>query len=101
MEKKDCFAYNNGCTRLTDTFCRFEECRFYKTVEELEAQKKETKEKLERSESLLKDWNKMLNELKKETRGYAILAEMNKTLEKMKGELSVPTYDEIIALMNK
>lgn len=37
---------------------------------------------------MLKDWNKMLDELKKQTRGYAILAEMNKTLKIMKGELS-------------
>lgn len=34
---------------------------------------------------MLKDWNKMLDELKKQTRGYAILNRMQETLEKMKG----------------
>ena len=35
--KDDCFAYNNGqhrCTRLTRTWCKYEECRFYKTEEQ-------------------------------------------------------------------
>ena len=34
---------------------------------------------------LLEEYQKMLDELKKETRGYAILAEMKEKLEKMKG----------------
>lgn len=32
--KKDCFGYgtiNNRCMILTDTYCKKEECRFYKT----------------------------------------------------------------------
>lgn len=36
--KKDCFAYdkrNNRCKALKETFCKYEECAFYKTKEEL------------------------------------------------------------------
>ena len=37
--KKDCFAYgsiNNKCSILTTTFCRVENCKFYKTKKEFE-----------------------------------------------------------------
>ena len=35
--KKDCFAYSkerNNCKALDRLYCRFEECKFYKTEEE-------------------------------------------------------------------
>lgn len=37
--KKDCFGYskiNNRCSVLTDTYCKHEKCKFYKTKEEFE-----------------------------------------------------------------
>lgn len=37
--KKDCFAYgrlNNKCSILIDTYCKNEECKFYKTKREYE-----------------------------------------------------------------
>ena len=38
-EKKDCFGYskiNNRCSVLIDTYCKHEECKFYKTRKEYE-----------------------------------------------------------------
>ena len=37
--KRDCFGYssiNNRCSVLTETVCKKEECRFYKTKKEFE-----------------------------------------------------------------
>ena len=37
--KKDCFAYgrlNDKCSILTDTYCKKENCKFYKTKREFE-----------------------------------------------------------------
>ena len=37
--KKDCFGYSsikNRCSVLTDTYCKHEECKFYKTRKEFE-----------------------------------------------------------------
>ena len=41
--KKDCFAYgrlNDKCSILTDTYCKKEKCKFYKTKREFEEGKK-------------------------------------------------------------
>lgn len=49
-EKKDCFAYlKDGCGRLNDTYCRFEECKFYMSQEEYEERLKEKEMKLIKS----------------------------------------------------
>ena len=37
--KKDCFAYgslNNKCSILKETYCKYENCKFYKTKSEFE-----------------------------------------------------------------
>lgn len=35
VPKTDCFGYKLGkCTILTDLFCSYEECSFYKTTEQ-------------------------------------------------------------------
>ena len=41
--KKDCFAYgtfNNMCSVLEETVCRYKECKFYKTKREFEKGRK-------------------------------------------------------------
>lgn len=38
---KDCFAYRIGrCSIMTEMICRRERCSFYKTVEEMERDRK-------------------------------------------------------------
>ncbi len=38
---KDCFAYRIGrCSIMTEMICRRESCSFYKTVEEMERDRK-------------------------------------------------------------
>lgn len=43
--KRDCFAYNKGsyskpCIALDDLYCKKEECKFYKTKEQFEKERK-------------------------------------------------------------
>ena len=43
-EKKDCFGYskiNNRCSVLTETVCKNENCKFYKTKKEFEKGRKQ------------------------------------------------------------
>lgn len=48
--KTDCFGYNKAnkkCTVLRDTYCRKEECVFYKTREQYQADKEKYERKAE------------------------------------------------------
>lgn len=50
-EKVDCFAFTKtirgtcGCAVLTKMFCANGECRFYKTIEQVEAERNRSKER--------------------------------------------------------
>ena len=44
---KDCFAYSKKeCKALNDMYCKYQECNFYKTKEDLEIDKQIAEERL-------------------------------------------------------
>ena len=51
MAKVDCFAFTKtyrgtcGCAVLNKVYCEDEKCRFYKTIEQLEAEREHSKER--------------------------------------------------------
>ena len=50
--KKDCFAWKEGsCKVLNETYCKKEECSFYRCNEEYRAKTNEMNERLKRKEN--------------------------------------------------